>query len=55
MINSVARLKTKLLSAGGKEVLLKVVAQALPSNDMSIFKLPKKVCWRLMLVKLQFW
>lgn len=40
--------KAKLLLTGGKEALIKSVAQALPVYVMSIFKLSKKVIKRLM-------
>jgi hypothetical protein len=47
--------KEKLLSIGGKEILLKAVAQAIPVYAMSVFLIPKGVCKRMMDAISKFW
>ena len=36
--------KEKYISEAGREVLIKTVAQAIPTYSMSMFKIPKKIC-----------
>lgn len=45
----------KILSSGGKEVLLKSVALALPVYSMNIFKLPREVCEEINGILAKFW
>ena len=50
-----AEWKEKLLSSVGKEILIKAVAQAVPSYTMSCFKLPDTLCEELTGMVRQFW
>lgn len=47
--------KQRHLSLGGKETLLKAVAQAMPIFSMSVFKLPKEVCDAINTILAHFW
>ena len=47
--------KQKYLSQGGKEVLLKAIAMAMPIFSMNIFRLPKEICEDINRILAQFW
>ena len=53
--NRINSWSTKLLSKGGKEVLIKSVAQALPTYVMSCFLLPRDIIRKLTSVISRFW
>ena len=53
--NRVSDWKTKFLSQAGKEVLLKVVVQAIPTYSMSLFLLPKSFCKEINFIMQRFW
>ena len=47
--------KGKLLSKAGKEILIKAVAQSIPTYIMGFFQLPMKLCEELNAMCAQFW
>ena len=47
--------KRKLLSSIGREILIKVVAQATPTYTMSCFKLPDSLCKESNAMMSSFW
>jgi hypothetical protein len=44
-----------ILSAGGKEILIKSIAQAIPIYSMACFKLPRGLCQKLNALIHDFW
>lgn len=55
MSNKISGWHAKHLSQGGKEVLIKAVASALPVLPMSVYQLPKTVISRLSSEMARFW
>ena len=47
--------KEKLLSKAGKEVLIKAIAQAIPTYTMSCFKIPDSLCDEMTSLIKNFW
>ncbi|XP_074290444.1 uncharacterized protein LOC141617159 [Silene latifolia] len=48
-------LKGQLFSKAGREILIKVVAQSIPTYAMSVFKLPDNFCEELRSIVSRFW
>ena len=44
-----------MLSKAGKEVLIKAVAQSIPTYTMGVFQLPVKLCDELNALYAKFW
>lgn len=55
LLQRISGCEGNLLSKAGKEVLLKIVVQALPFYAMSVFLLPISVCQGLEKIMAQFW
>ena len=47
--------KEKHISKVGGEVLIKMIAQGIPTYSMSMFKIPKKICDNISLVLAKYW
>ncbi|KAL9432936.1 hypothetical protein AB3S75_027866 [Citrus x aurantiifolia] len=55
VLNKLSSWQTRRFSNGGKEVLIKAVAQAVPSFAMSVFKIPQGVCDDIERAVARFW
>lgn len=53
--NKILGWTSKLFSCGGKEILIKVVAQAIPTYSMSVFRLPIGFCSDLQQMVADYW
>ena len=47
--------KEKFISKAGREILIKTIAQAIPTYTMSIFKLPKALCDSINSTLAKYW
>ena len=51
----VTRWKEKFISKARREVLIKTVAQAIPTYSMSLFQLPKTLCSDINSIMEKYW
>ncbi|XP_030928446.1 uncharacterized protein LOC115954662 [Quercus lobata] len=47
--------KEKFISKAGREILIKTVAQAIPTYSMSLFKLPRSLCDNINSLVAKYW
>ena len=55
ILSKISSWQAKLFSCGGKEILIKAVAQAVPAYAMSVFKLPLGLCEDMQKAIARFW
>lgn len=55
LYNKISSWQHKLFSCGGKEILIKATAQAIPAYAMSVFKILMGVCNDIQRVVANFW
>ncbi|KAH9650223.1 putative reverse transcriptase/RNA-dependent DNA polymerase [Citrus sinensis] len=55
VLSKISNWQNKFFSNGGKEVLIKAVAQAVPAYAMSVFKLPLTLCEGIQKAIAKFW
>ncbi|KAH9750466.1 reverse transcriptase domain-containing protein [Citrus sinensis] len=55
VLNKISNWNSKLFSSGGKEVLIKAIAQAIPAYAMSVFRLPIGLCSDIQKAIAEFW
>ena len=53
--NKISGWKEKFLSNAGKEILIKTMAQAVPTYTMSVFKFPNTLCDKMTSMVRKFW
>ena len=47
--------KEKLISKAGREIVIKTVAQAIPTYSMCLFKLPNAICDKINSLLSNYW
>ncbi|XP_052299727.1 uncharacterized protein LOC127903105 [Citrus sinensis] len=55
VLSKISKWQNNFFSSGGKEVLIKAVAQAVPAYAMSVFKLPLTLCEGIQKAIAKFW